>query len=685
MELLGWMAPVISNEVTIYAVCGALLAWALVSAVFLVVRTWRFKAAVHRFNRCLDRYADAGAFAEHFERASAELERQRFLAEAWRQFRQTLVLPRRPGEPIRATQRPAEWFNVGLLRGPGLGVDLRYHAAMPNLLVGAGLLFTFLGLAVALAGAKDIVTGETLARNEALRTLLATASFKFITSLVGMLLSILYALVRNLHLHLVERALDGLQASIEKLMPVVTPLALQQEQLALLERQTNQLETFSNDLAVSIGGTIDQTFNERLAEHIGPLTEAIQRLSAGMGSRNEEALREMMAAFLSQLEGQAGGRMDEVARALAGLVGGLERLQTGLDAASERMARAADEMAARMGGQAEATAERLNTQLAAMVAELRALAATSRVAGNQAIEELAGRISAAAGAFESAAQRIGEGLSEVAIGTRTTFDKGAEAMVERMVAATEGMREEMRRVLDELRRSVAEAGEALVGGGDKAAKNIQVTLDGASQALAAALSDAADRLASAGGEAGSALQRGGEGAAGLLERAGGDFGNRADALARSYGRLAEAAGGLAQRVAELEHAVGEAAAPLRASAADLEAASRSARGLMEPLAQATQGIARGVDQMAGTAQRLEGAAGSASKLAGSLDGATQRFAGVDRDLAGTLQELQRGLKGFTQQIATFVGETDRDLAKATTRLGGLVKDLGDTLDDFKPN
>lgn len=685
MELLGWMAPVISNEITIYAVCGALLAWALVSAAFLVVGTWRFKAAVQRFYRSLGRYADAPAFANGFERASAELERQRFLGEPWRQFRQTLLLPRRPGEPIRATQRPAEWFNVGLLRGPGLGVDLRYHAAMPNLLVGAGLLFTFLGLAVALAGAKDIVTGETLARNEALRTLLATASFKFITSLVGMLLSILYALFRKSRLHRVERTLDGLQASIEKLMPVVSPLALQQEQLALLERQTNQLETFSNDLAVSIGSQIDQTFNERLAEHIGPLTEAIQQLSAGMGTRNEDALREMMAAFLAQLEGEAGGRMDEVARTLMGLVGGLERLQTGLDAASERMARAADEMAARMGGQAEATAERLNTQLAAMVAELRALASTSRDAGNLAIEELAGRIAAAAGSFESAAERIAEGLKRAATDTGAMFDKGAEAMVERMVAATEGIREEMRRVLDELRRSVATVSEDLSKGGDAAAISIKMSVDAASQALATALGNAAGQLASAGDEAGSALQRGGEGAAGMLERAGGAFGNRADALALSSGQLADAAGGLVQRVKELEQAMGKAAAPLQTSAAELATASRSTHELMAHLAQATRGIAGAVDQISGTAQRLESAAGSASKLATSLDSATQRFEGIDRDLAQTLQGLQSGLKGFAQETATFVRDIDKGLAGAVQRLAALVKELGEMIEDLEAN
>jgi hypothetical protein len=77
-----------------------------------------------------------------------------------------------------------------------LDVDLRYHAALPNLLVGAGLLFTFLGLAAALSIAGGVVSGTSNERNEALRMLLEAASFKFLTSLTGLALSLAYALSR---------------------------------------------------------------------------------------------------------------------------------------------------------------------------------------------------------------------------------------------------------------------------------------------------------------------------------------------------------------------------------------------------------------------------------------------------------------------------------------------------------
>jgi hypothetical protein len=62
---------------------------------------------------------------------------------SWQKFRETLIEPR-PDDPpgnqiIRNTARPQAYFNIA---EAGLGFPL--YRAMPNLLVGVGLLLTFL-------------------------------------------------------------------------------------------------------------------------------------------------------------------------------------------------------------------------------------------------------------------------------------------------------------------------------------------------------------------------------------------------------------------------------------------------------------------------------------------------------------------------------------------------------------
>ncbi len=756
--MLEVLTPVVSAAATIYIVIGLLFLWAIFSFASLWNKSRRLISNLRSARLLLDQSPDAVAFVSRYEAVNIDLERDEVLGGRWRELRDTLVMPQKPGEFIRSTTRPSEWFNHGLLRAPRIDIDPRYHAAMPNLLVGAGLLFTFLGLAVALASAAGVVSGSASARNEALRTLLDTASFKFLTSLAGMFLSILYALGRKWRLHAVDRALDLFLAALERLIPLITPISLQQEQLKLMERQATHLESFSNDLAVSLGTAIDQTFNERLAEHIGPLTEAISRLSEKMASGNEDAMKTMLDAFLSKLDGGASDHMKGVAESLSGLGVRLEGFQDGLVDAAVRMAQSADAMAARMGEGAEAaltritdqmgalveslravseqtrdagsqatgamadrigaatasferaagqvsatltdaaaamgarmgeqaneSSARLSTQLEAMVGELRGLAEASRAAGTEAFEELAKRVGDAATTFESTAAAVAGALEKAASDTGGVFGKGAEDAVARVAAATEGMRDEIRVVLAELRTSVSSAGEALQAGSVQSAAAMRGTLDEASRSLAVSLDQAASRLATAGGEAGSALERGGAGASERIVQAGGALGERAGTLAGQIATLTGAADGLAQRILAFEQAAGAAAEPLASSAGDLKAAGVAARSALEPLAQTTQTVARAIEQVAGVAQRLDQAVSSASRLLTSLDEASKRFEGVDRELAKTLAGLQSGLQGFTKQVTEFVGQTDSNLAKAATQLASLVKSLEDTLEDYAPS
>ncbi len=317
-------------------------------------------------------------------------------------------------------------------------MDARYHAALPNLLVGAGLLFTFVGLAAALGTAGGIVSaGEQATRNVALQTLLETASFKFITSLAGLGLSILYALYRKRRFHLVERALDTFLATLEARVPLLTPAAVQQEANELLRRQSTQLETFSTDLAVNLGAAFDRAFDERLGEHIAPLTESMQRLAERMGTGNDAAMQAMLDGFIKRLQGGAGDRMDEVTKNLGGLGAQLEGLKESLGNAATQMANSADAMATRMGQGAEVVLARITEQMSGLMSELRSLAENSRAAGSETFSALSDRFEAASEGFESSAARVAGSLEQAARQTSSALETGSADVVRRISEAAE--------------------------------------------------------------------------------------------------------------------------------------------------------------------------------------------------------------------------------------------------------
>jgi len=666
MDLIGAIAPIIQDERAIWTVVAILALWAGDGLRRLIFGTKKLVRALKEAHALLLTAENAQAFAESYEDLNQRLAVHPILGERWREFEESLIVPARHGQPVRSTARPSTWFDAGLLSLPAVGLDVRYHAAMPNLLVGAGLLFTFLGLTVALATASGVVAGAADVRNEALKVLLLTASFKFITSLAGMGLSILYAIVRKWRLLSVDHAVDAFLVALGKRVPLLTPVALQIEQNALLERQADRLETFSADLAISLGSAVDQTFNERLAQHVGPLTEAMNKLSERIASQNQDAMQGMLDAFVKRLEGGTGEHMDLVAHNLSALGGRLESLadslrgvaedtrKAGADAGgamadrmaaataafeqaarniADKLAEAAGAMERQMGEQATESSGRLAGQFEAMLAELRALAEASRRSGAEALEQVARKIGDAATGFEATSRQVSEALERAAAETGGRFEQGSQEAVAQIAAATSDMR-----------------------------NGLKATLDGAAGDLARAMAEASLGLAEAGGA----------------------FGDKAGALAAQIVALGGAADRLGVHAVAFERTAAAAMTPLSQSTADLKAAGQAAREAVEPLARTGLAVTQVSERMSGAAQRLEATATASTRLAASLDQASQRFEGVDRELAKTLNELQKGLAGFTTQIRDFVDNVDKDFAKAATHLAQVVKTLEDTLGDFEP-
>lgn len=141
---MEFLAPILADWRVICVVVGVLILWAVLSGNVLYRRTGRLIAALRNGREIVATATDARAFSSSFEATSEKLAALPLLDDAWSPFRDTLIVADDADRfrPIRSTQRPDDVFDLGLLRAAGL--KPRYHAAMPSMLVGAGLLFTFL-------------------------------------------------------------------------------------------------------------------------------------------------------------------------------------------------------------------------------------------------------------------------------------------------------------------------------------------------------------------------------------------------------------------------------------------------------------------------------------------------------------------------------------------------------------
>ena len=97
-------------------------------------------------------------------------------------------------------------------------MNVAVFEAMPNLLVGVGLLFTFIFLSLALSEATVALTGASQDQTQimqATRDLLSTAGAKFTTSLAGLLASIIWTVYSKNRMATLARAGDEIAELIQ--------------------------------------------------------------------------------------------------------------------------------------------------------------------------------------------------------------------------------------------------------------------------------------------------------------------------------------------------------------------------------------------------------------------------------------------------------------------------------------
>jgi ABC-type transporter Mla subunit MlaD len=355
---------------------------------------------------------------------AAEPSKHPGVALAWKQTELRVVkLPGRSGGsvPFFLSEPRDQWTVQRVL---GARFNLHLAEAVPNLLVGVGLLLTFFFLSLALLDATAALVGTSKGQTnilDATRGLLSSAGGKFLTSLAGLLASIVWTLAsrrRITHLGrasdsvveaLLERVTaDGAEAAVSRQLELAMealPIANDQLQLAkqsqevrlsqlgvteelLLEarEQSGSLKRFETDLAVTIGKAVTEAFSPQMQAMTERMVQAIEGLSERIGSMNEEALERMLTNFSGSLKAASAEEMEAFKKSL-------DDLTTRLAGAGTEIGTSVAEATGNLNQATFDMAEKLSHISAQFEANASGLA--SAVSGMQ----------AAAGAFEGVLQQ----------------------------------------------------------------------------------------------------------------------------------------------------------------------------------------------------------------------------------------------------------------------------------------
>ena len=237
-------------------------------------------------------------FAEKFESIRDSFKNSP-LEHSWFEFEE-VVIQDTSSSLIKNTVRPHNFFHLSDIKN-----SPARHDSWPNVFVGLGLLFTFIGLAAALNGAAGSIAGDVKVAQEGLRTVLEVSSVKFITSITGLGLALILSAFIRFWSHRLENIIDDICINLEKCMKALTSQSLQEEQLRELKQQNKILSSFTDNFAVSLGEEIEKG----MAAALGNSVKGV--LSDGAMSHIDS---------VSQTIGDMKGALSEIADKLGSVV-----------------------------------------------------------------------------------------------------------------------------------------------------------------------------------------------------------------------------------------------------------------------------------------------------------------------------------------------------------------------------
>lgn len=289
-----------------------------------------------------------------------QIEQNSFLSQLWHDYQQTFIALE--GERRKTFERAKDYFHYQNILAQSL--NIRYWQAVPGMLVGLGILGTFVGLTVGIAEFKldDIDTIK-----ESICKLLAGMGTAFVSSVWGMLLSLIFGIFEKHIFNDVNKITNDFSSLLDSRYHItkaeemrfqnedqeeiikkmfafktengdeVLPSFVLRDIKKESEQQTKALKSFSTDLADGIrissetisalGHHIADALKVPFNSELAPLLSRIEAAVQEVRQAKEELSAEVINRAMGNLQNALSGMGQEFHNALSGSISGqIEKL-----------------------------------------------------------------------------------------------------------------------------------------------------------------------------------------------------------------------------------------------------------------------------------------------------------------------------------------------------------------------
>ncbi|WP_346219304.1 anti-phage ZorAB system protein ZorA [Fulvimarina sp. MAC3] len=653
------------------------LAWAIVAAglgfaacYFVLYVVW-ISFSLHSLRKTVEvlsksatkgRGIDRKIFAKNYDAVRERFRNNGLIGHAFHEFDETLVVDEDRTDLVCNTVRPQAFINPGVAKETFGG--LKFMNALPGYFVGIGLLLTFVGLVLALSKAGAAAAAQDVDdMQRAVGELLQIATFKFATSIAGLGMSILLAILFRAYTIAIEASFHRLCRTLEQALLYKAPQSISIEMNRTMKEQRDELKQITqgdffarmgeeiapkfdksiNDALSVLGGRIDTAMSGAL----GPVTQSLDRAIVEMKNQNETGVGELIKEFSQSVQSSAGTEMRELAETLSKMQEGLAEMQAGLRGTGEdfgrRMADAADNLT-KMVGEAGANLGRSSEQ------------------SKEAFDQIANTLRET---METANAQIGQALGSAAGGASAQLEETMGRVLEKLETQIGRLATEMGRFQSDMRSQIETTQEELVRSQREAAERSSRMSEEFSEVLRSGASRTSEQFGTKISEAADNLNQ-------MVARAGETFGASSQQSSAALAEIAETLRQTMERAnTQVDQALGSAAtgASVRLEEAMgrvLERLEGQVGGFSEDVGRYQSGIRSELEQTSAhvaSAQRQASDAMLAlsneltQTLRAGMTDVMQSVSGEFERLTGTIRSLETSLQSQSTAITATTSET----------------------------
>ncbi len=367
-----WWGPI--NWIT-DSFISVIVLCAIVSGIWFGVKTSRRRRLIDSLTKEIGQYSRSDPPSIKQE-LTGKFNRNKELADAWQEFEDSLITrSHNENQIVYKTDEASLFFSEERLLEQHL--NLRFWNSVPALLVGLGILGTFVGMVWGLIPFSDVDFTDTNEIREAIKELLSGVSTAFVTSVWGMFASFWFNGLEKWGISSVSRAIVNLQRALDQIFTLTRGEEIAIRQQDELEQQTAALKSFSTDLADRIKIAMDNIMSERLknlhqsltqlrdqnaegrreiiqelhnapqafssaiAEQLTPslnnLNTAVKELREQKEESSTDAIRQLVEEFQGSISGSVTAQMEELARTVGSVSQSLMNLPGQMEQMVDRM------------------------------------------------------------------------------------------------------------------------------------------------------------------------------------------------------------------------------------------------------------------------------------------------------------------------------------------------------------